>query len=171
VSDEPTIQRATDAARSDGPDLDDLTNEVLPALIARLRASHLGELEVGGDGWRVRLRRASGHSRDRGDGFSAPPGAGHPVAPADSSVARSPGVGYFQPAADLFMGAPVQVGDTLGSVDVLGIAQDVSAPVGGIVSRVLAETGQAVEYGQGLVDIDPLAAAGSDPDALDEAGS
>ena len=39
----------------------------------------------------------------------------------------------------------------------LGIAQDVTAPVGGIVSAVLAEAGQAVEYGQVLVEIDPLA--------------
>ena len=34
-----------------------LTDEVLPALIARLRASRLGELEVRTDDWHVRLRR------------------------------------------------------------------------------------------------------------------
>ena len=37
--------------------LDALTDEVLPALIARLRASRLAELEVRDSGWRVRLRR------------------------------------------------------------------------------------------------------------------
>ena len=38
-------------------DLDALTDEILPALVARLRASRLAELEVRDSGWRVRLRR------------------------------------------------------------------------------------------------------------------
>ncbi len=47
----------------------------------------------------------------------------------------------------------------------LGIAQEVAAPIGGIVSAVLAEPGQAVEYGQVLVEIDPLGSeAGNDDD-------
>ena len=77
--------------------------------------------------------------------------------------ARSPAVGYFSPARGLVVGQSVSTGDTLGSVDVLGIAQEVTAPVDGIVSALLAETGQAVEYGQVLVEIDPL---GDELDAL-----
>jgi hypothetical protein len=34
-----------------------LAGDLLPALIARLDASDLGELEVRGEGWRVRLRK------------------------------------------------------------------------------------------------------------------
>ena len=44
------------------------------------------------------------------------------------SVARSPAVGYFTPAPDLVVGRSVQAGDLLGSIDVLGIAQEVTAP-------------------------------------------
>lgn len=168
MSDEPS---ATDASRH-GPeeplDLDDLTDEVLPALIARLRASRLGELEVGGDGWRVRLRRAPRGTRHEADGRPTAAGAVQAAAATDNGVARSPGVGYFQPGTDLFVGAIVQAGDVLGGLDVLGIVQEVSAPTDGIVSRVLAEAGQAVEYGQALAEIDPLTAPGDDPDARDE---
>ena len=59
-------------------------------------------------------------------------------------------------APELAVGASVQAGDLLGTIDVLGISQEVSAPSDGIVARVLAEDGQAVEYGQALAEIDPL---------------
>lgn len=139
--------------------LSTLTEEVLPALIARLRASRLGELEVRSDGWRIRLRRdpaARPRLANPAHGGSDDPGPD-----TLASVARSPAVGYFSPARELFVGASVQPGDLLGSVDVLGIAQEVTAPASGIVAGVLAEEGQAVEYGQALAEIDPLE-AGSD---------
>ena len=49
------------------------------------------------------------------------------------SVATSPAVGTFQPRADLRPGSRVRGGDRLGVVDMLGIAQEVVAPVDGIV--------------------------------------
>ena len=39
-------------------------------------------------------------------------------------------------------------------MDVLGVNQDVLVPVDGIVGTSLAETGEAVEYGQDLVRIE-----------------
>ncbi len=142
-------------AIADGPTdgLEALTEEVLPALIARLRASRLGELEVRTSEWRIRLRRdltakprAAGTAGTTPDGGDDLPG----------SVARSSAVGYFTPSPDLVVGRSVQAGDLLGSIDVLGIAQEVTAPAAGIVAAVLAEDGQAVEYGQVLAEIDPL---------------
>ena len=136
-------------------DLDALSDEILPALIARLRASRLAELEVRDSGWRVRLRRdlrtARRPSRSHAGDTHGPESDEEGV-----SQTRSPAVGYFSPAPGLVVGHAVTVGDTLGSVDVLGIAQEVVASSGGIVSAVLAEFGQAVEYGQVLVEIDPL---------------
>ncbi len=76
---------------------------------------------------------------------------------ASPAVSRcSPAVGYFTPVPQLAVGQSVQAGDLLGSIDVLGVVQEVNAPSGGIVARVLAEEGQAVEYGQALAEIDPL---------------
>jgi biotin carboxyl carrier protein len=159
--------------------IDDLTTEILPALIARLRASRLGELEVRTSGWRVRLRRdlrATRRTSQPGVGSASPPE--DPEDPADGA-ARSPAVGYFNPLPRLAIGQLVQAGDQLGNVDMLGIAQDVVAPVGGIVRAILAEPGQAVEYGQALVEIDALALdpvdaddhpAAEEPEALQPVG-
>jgi acetyl-CoA carboxylase biotin carboxyl carrier protein len=146
------------SASTDGgdPGIAGLTEEILPALIARLRASRLGELEVRTAGWRVRLRKDARPSR------RAAPTDAEDRAIVDGlddagRAARSPAVGYFTPIDGLSAGQLVQSGDPLGSVDVLGIAQDVLAPSGGIVRAILAEPGQAVEYGQPLVEIDALA--------------
>ena len=135
--------------------LEALTEEVLPALIARLRASRLGELEIRSGDWRVRLRRdPAATARTR----SAAHSATDEVEPGEigGSVARSPAVGYFSPAPELVVGASVQSGDLLGLIDVLGITQEVTAPAEGVVSEVLVEDGQAVEFGQSLVTIDPM---------------
>jgi oxaloacetate decarboxylase alpha subunit len=140
-----------------GVDLDGLTGDILPALIARLRASRLAELEVRSAGWRVRLRRDLRAPRRAGRGQASDGPAGSTPGAPELGEAASPAVGYFTPAPGLAVGQAVAAGDTLGSVDVLGIDQDVSAPIGGIVSAVLAESGQAVEYGQVLIEIDPLA--------------
>jgi biotin carboxyl carrier protein len=133
--------------------LDRLANEILPALIARLDVSDLGELEVRHDGWRVRLRRSSGLAA-----------ATQPAAPAsergsaaDASTrqgATSPAVGYFTPNERTPVGRKVAAGDVVGWVDVLGVRQEVVAPRDGVVGRYLAESGQAVEYGQELVAVD-----------------
>jgi biotin carboxyl carrier protein len=155
VTDETTGRGPGRTIADEAVDLGVLTDEVLPALIARLRASRLAELEVRKDGWRIRLRRDLRAVRRSPRGHA---GDAHRADDEDpSGEARSPAVGYFSPARGLVVGQGVTAGDTLGSVDVLGIAQEVTAPVGGIVSAVLAETGQAVEYGQVLVEIDPLA--------------
>jgi biotin carboxyl carrier protein len=71
-------------------------------------------------------------------------------------LATAPAVGYYQPAGELATGQQVEAGDVIGHVDVLGVRQEVVAPATGIVSRLLAQPGQAVEYGQELVQIEPV---------------
>jgi acetyl-CoA carboxylase biotin carboxyl carrier protein len=156
VSDEPTGRVSSEADTETGAALDAVTEEILPALIARLRSSRLGELEVASDGWRVRLRRETSAAARRRGGASSGSGADASSASPPGGAARSPGVGYFKPVSDLVIGRSVQAGDALGSVDVLGIVLDVTAPTDGIISRVLAEPGQAVEYGQVLAEVDQL---------------
>jgi biotin carboxyl carrier protein len=133
-----------------------LAEEILPALIARLDVSELGELEVRHEGWRVRLRRGASAAPPAGRS-PAPPGpasAGHALTEADARTATSPGVGYYVPNGRFGVGTPVTAGDVLGWVDVLGVRQEVVAPRDGVVGRSLAEPGQAVEYGQELALID-----------------
>jgi biotin carboxyl carrier protein len=168
---------STDAAdrAADHAAIDRLGEELLPALIAKLGATGLGELEVREGNWRVRLRRpatASSGGRDRrvGDRASVerssdrperPPRGHHhhgdPVASVRTesrNVATSPAVGVYQPRKDLTAGARVRAGDRLGAVDMLGIAQEVVSPVDGVVGVSLVEPGDAVEYGQELIVIE-----------------
>jgi biotin carboxyl carrier protein len=178
-----------------------LTDQLLPALIAKLGTTHLGELEVREGDWHVRLRRpygtAPGEGRratDRpsrtqpgheghGHGRAAPEGhrgqrggasgvtAGTGAASASSNgsggdervpdksraIATSPAVGIFTPGARAASGTRVRAGDSLGAVNVLGVPQDVLAPVDGIVGSTLVESGTAVEYGQELIRIEMAA--------------
>jgi biotin carboxyl carrier protein len=160
-----------------------LADELLPALIARLGDSGLGEIEVRQGEWKARLRQPAGAGAARGrqgasrssPGRSDGPAAG-PRAPdrsparaesrpaaADSepeakrAVATSPAVGIYHPRKELTVGMRVAAGDKIGTVDVLGVRQDVVAPVAGVIGSSLAEAGEAVEYGQELVLIELLA--------------
>lgn len=161
------VERATDHAA-----IDRLTSQLLPALIAKLGATGLGELEVREGPWRVRLRRPGGPSggrdrrasdrsgerpTERGHGTSRGThhAESHSIVRSDSrSVATSPAVGIYQPRQDLSAGARVRAGDRLGAVDMLGVAQEVVAPIDGVVGTSLVEAGEAVEYGQELMTIE-----------------
>ena len=100
-----------------------------------------------------------------GQGSSAATGAaaGHAGAngrtPSDAApvhvIATSPAVGIFAPKSDVRAGTRVRQGDRVGSVDLLGVPQDVVAPEDGVVVDTLAEAGEGVEYGQDLVVIEP----------------
>jgi hypothetical protein len=174
------------SAAADRAAISRLADDVLPALVARLASSGLGELEVGGRDWRVRLRRDPAANdgpvlpRAHGPGVTALPRAGVGGTGADDlrGMARSPGVGYFSPLEGLGAGMPVRAGDVLGHVEVLGVGLEVTVPHDGFVGRVFVEPGQAVEYGQELVRVDALGADGpatrddeDAPDGVDAPGA
>jgi biotin carboxyl carrier protein len=165
--------------------ISDLADELLPALIARLAASGLGEIEVREGTWKARLRKPAGADDRKAAGRSSVDGhSAHGHAPTRGSaaslghaaaedrerlareeqearelanlpiVAVSPAVGIYQPRKDLAAGMQVRAGDRLGTVDVLGVREDVVAPVDGAIGSSLAEAGEAVEYGQELIRIE-----------------
>jgi biotin carboxyl carrier protein len=175
-----------------------LTEELLPALIAKLSTTQLGELEVREGDWQVRLRRpygvgpgegrrvtdkasrtqpgheghghgragVEGHRPGRASGsgsgaggssaaVGAPAsGSGGASAPSTGMTAGSPAVGIFNPGPRAASGTRVRAGDSLGTVNMLGIPQDISAPADGIVGATLVEAGTAVEYGQDLIRLE-----------------
>ena len=59
----------------------------------------------------------------------------------------------------------VRSGDRIGSVNVLGVNEDVVSPVDGVIGSSLAEAGEPVEYGQELVRIEPPERAASADEA------
>jgi acetyl-CoA carboxylase biotin carboxyl carrier protein len=171
----------------DHADIDRLADELLPALIAKLAATGLGELEVREGDWKVRLRRPASATPKRpserparGSSHAGHPPVGTltPVGPGRDgrdgrdggsdprrSVATSPAVGIFQPKSGVKAGTRVRAGDRLGVVDMLGVAQEVVTPVDGLVGASLVEPGDAVEYGQELIVIELATAAAASGDA------
>ena len=156
-----------------------LAADTLPRLIERMTRSELGELEVREDGWRIRLRRpvtaaadvddAQGRSAsERPRATSAGSAAGAhterissatragPSTKADATrgTVTSPAVGYFTSHEGVSNGTKVASGDVLGHVDVLGVRQEVVAPIDGVVGGLEVESGQAIEYGQRIARIE-----------------
>jgi acetyl-CoA carboxylase biotin carboxyl carrier protein len=146
--------------------------QLVPALTERLQRHGLGEIEVArGD---LRLRVAISlpalpprPAPEAAAAASAPPApangaaAPHGAATADAATqpasigVASPAVGFFVYADGLGPGLEVGKGDALGHVEMLGVRHDVRAPRGGTVRHLVAESGEAVEYGQVVLELEP----------------
>ncbi len=142
---------------------------LLPELTRRLTEHRLGELEVQHGDVRIRVRASASsgsaqrsHAAGAGDavptgqpGIGATAGADGetpPTQPASASVV-SPAVGIFIYGQGLGPGLDVSAGDQLGHVEMLGVQYEVRAPESGRVTHLVAETGEAVEYGQVLIEL------------------
>jgi acetyl-CoA carboxylase biotin carboxyl carrier protein len=156
-------------------DLDDevaTIANVVPALIGqlteRLTRHGLGEIEVRRGALRVRVVAPAGGittaatrsaAGSHAGAQAGPAGRGHhpqPVA-SDPGGVMSPAVGYFAYVEGLGPGLAVEKGDPLGYVDVLGVRHDVRAPRSGVVRNLVTEAGEAVEYGQLLIELEAAA--------------
>ncbi|HVX32419.1 MAG TPA: biotin/lipoyl-containing protein, partial [Solirubrobacterales bacterium] len=88
----------------------------------------------------------------------APPSA---AVPATGTKIESPSVGLFwrapSPGAPPFVevGQRVAAGDTVAIVEVMKLMNHVAAPVDGVVTAILVENGESVEFGQPIVVVDP----------------
>jgi acetyl-CoA carboxylase biotin carboxyl carrier protein len=140
--------------------------DLIPQLVERLERHGLGEIEVAhGD---LRLRVASGSHGAVGTASATAGGAGAPPPPTHVSPApdagsaslgvSAPAVGFFVYADGLGPGLGVEKGDALGHVEMLGVRHDVRAPRRGTVRHLVAESGEAVEYGQVVVELEPAEA-------------
>ncbi len=141
--------------------------ELLPQLAERLHRHGLAEIEVARGDLRLRVSAAtpSGGTSPAGAVASAAASATRP-APAEATSQRgdsSPGVGVASPAVGFFVyasglgpGLEVAKGDPLGHVEMLGVRHDVRAPRGGTVRHLVAESGEAVEYGQVVLELEAV---------------
>lgn len=143
--------------------------ELVPELTERLRRSGLGELEVRSGSLRVRVaanpaagRPVPGGPRVVATTASASPAkAGAEASQAASGGPRthgvtSPAVGFFAYSDGLGPGLAVDKGDELGAVEMLGVRHDVRAPRSGTVRNLVTEAGDPVEYGQLLIELEPV---------------
>jgi biotin carboxyl carrier protein len=136
--------------------------DLVPQLTERLARHGLGEIEITRGDLRLRVAAAVPSSsagpsiapEAGADARPAEPAAASPAAPTTLSVV-SPAVGFFVYADGLGPGIDVTKGDALGHVEMLGVTHDVRAPRAGTVRHLVAESGEAVEYGQTVVEIEP----------------
>jgi acetyl-CoA carboxylase biotin carboxyl carrier protein len=154
---------AVDAIRRAATDL-------VPQLVERLQLHGLGEIEVSHGDLRLRVAGAAGARAPSDAASAAAMPAGAPTATDATSSASpadppgglgvaSPAVGFFMYASGLGPGLPVEKGDPLGHVEMLGVRHDVRAPRRGTVRHLVAESGEAVEYGQVVVELEPAEVA------------
>jgi biotin carboxyl carrier protein len=138
--------------------------DLVPRLTERLARHGLGEIEITRGDLRLRVA-ATAPSNPAVPSTAplveaaAPAGAAADAATAPSGPATlgvvSPAVGFFVYADGLGPGLDVTKGDALGHVEMLGVKHDVRAPRAGTVRHLVAESGEAVEYGQTVVEIEP----------------
>ena len=142
---------------------------LIPELTERLQRHGLGEIEVAHGDLRLRVAGTPGSAPSvppvsvaaaSPAQRPAPADASVPASPAASSVGvASPAVGFFVYADGLGPGLAVSKGDELGHVEMLGVRHDVRAPRAGTVGHLVAESGEAVEYGQVVLELEPAEAA------------
>jgi biotin carboxyl carrier protein len=141
-------------------------SEIIPSLTERLNRYGLGELEIREGSLRVRVAKARAPEvtaagrpvAQTSVGIvptqSGPATAISPTAPTHQGIS-SPAVGFFVYADGLGPGLSVDKGDELGHVEMLGVRHDVRAPRRGTVRNLVTEAGEAVEYGQLLIELEP----------------
>jgi len=144
----------------------------LKSLIELVESSGIGELEIQEGEERVRITRAS--APGSATLVPTPPSQGAPSPAASSAVdtasvaimtppaepeghvVKSPMVGTFYrsgaPGAKAFVevGDSVKEGDTLCIVEAMKLMNEIEADASGVVTTILAENGQPVEFGQPL---------------------
>jgi acetyl-CoA carboxylase biotin carboxyl carrier protein len=154
----------------------ELTHEDVAAILDLIQRTDVEYLEVEVGGTRIVADRSGETTRAQGAGAPAPappvPAAPPPIPPApaaappspvadDLVVVPAPMVGVFyrspEPGAPPFVevGARVEVGATMGLVEVMKMFNSVSAPAGGEVVEVLAGNDEFVEFGQPLFRLRP----------------
>lgn len=144
----------------------------LKTLIDLVSESNVSELEITEAEGKVRIVKSAPAAAVVMAAPAAPVVASAPApavavaapteAPAEANGHRvtSPMVGTFyrspNPGADPFveLGATVKVGDRLCIIEAMKILNEIEADRAGVVKAVLAQDGEAVEYGQALFIIE-----------------
>jgi acetyl-CoA carboxylase biotin carboxyl carrier protein len=146
---------------------------LLREIVKLLGDSDLTEIEVEKGDLRIRAARMPAPAPTIAHGAIALPPYGPPPAPAakpapgpaaepasHADALKSPMVGtaYLRPSPDarpfVEVGSRVTAGDKLLLIEAMKTFNDIVAPKGGVVTAILVEDGQPVEYGEPLIVIE-----------------
>ena len=143
------------------------SEDLIRSLADLLNETGLSEIEIEENNLRVRVARTMTASAQFIQPSYSPPAAGIAASPNPPSnlenhpgVVTSPMVGTAyrapEPGAPHFVdvGSVVREGDTLLIVEAMKTMNQIAAPRGGTVKRILVENGQPVEYGEPLMIIE-----------------
>ena len=151
----------------------EMVNEALEQVerLAHLMVQHgATRVELSDGTWQIALTRAQGASAPPTPDEAMPPlfvsGYATPEPESDTEPervwrppalleVRSEYVGYCT-LAPIAVGASVERGQTLATVEVLGIANEVVAPLPAVLEGWAVESGQPVQYGQSIAYLRPL---------------
>ncbi|MFL6659717.1 MAG: acetyl-CoA carboxylase biotin carboxyl carrier protein [Massilia sp.] len=145
----------------------------LKTLIDLVAESDIAELEVTEGESKVRIVKSSaipqnqmvmmqpqGMQQHFAPAAGAPAAAAAPVAPVVAEqtghIVKSPMVGTFYrssaPGSPAFVevGATIKEGDTLCIIEAMKLLNEIDSDVSGVVTKILVENGQPVEFGQPL---------------------
>jgi biotin carboxyl carrier protein len=134
-------------------------------MLEYVSASDATEVEVAGDGFRLRLLRRPGRAAVRSEVRASSVAAELPV---DGTPLVAPLTGVFYRAAS--PGAPpfasvgdvVEAGAVVALIETMKIFNEVLAERGGRIAAILAESGQLVHAGDALMTIEDAAGAGGE---------
>jgi len=122
----------------------------------------LSELAWQENGMRIAFRRAPKVAiTSKKKGVAAPTVDVPPIPVVNENIVKSPIVGTFRRALSkdrppvVLEGNHVKPGDRLGVVEAMKIPTDVVSFCAGMISKILVEDGQVVEYGQPLFAVAP----------------
>jgi len=129
-------------------------------LLRLFERSRAWELRVEAEGWRVAVRRGTGHgvgpaSPTPGSAVEASSSAPEPPRP--SLMISAPLVGIFrQGSVRLAPGDWVEAGSAVGAIESMKILSPVFAAIDGRIEEILVEDGHPVEYGEPLFLLQPV---------------
>lgn len=130
-------------------------------LIAWLKASGMRNLELNRPEERLRLK-VSGSDPIRVANRVGGPVTSTPPAASRRRVAQAESAGIFLAAHPMRHAPLVKVGDTVRKNDVLGLLKTgliyapVTAPIDGVVSKIVATNGQMIGFGSPILELDPV---------------
>jgi acetyl-CoA carboxylase biotin carboxyl carrier protein len=151
----------------------EMVNEALEQVerLAHLMVQHgATRVELSDGAWQIALTRARGASAPPTPDEAMPPlfvsGYATPEPESDTEPerlwqppalleVRSECVGYCT-LVPIAVGASVERGQTLATIEVLGIANEVVAPLPAVLEGWAVESGQPVQYGQPIAYLRPL---------------
>jgi acetyl-CoA carboxylase biotin carboxyl carrier protein len=148
--------------------------DLVRQLAELLTENDLTEIEVEDNGRRIMVKRQlhaapiAAYAPPAGQAATGPVTAAHPAPPPGDELAaanhpgtvKSPMVGTVylsgEPGAEPFVtaGSKVSAGDTLVIVEAMKVMNPITAPRAGIVSQILVQDSQPVEFDQPLVVIE-----------------